>query len=223
MKKVLSHLNSQKTWAFILVFSISLFTLSCSKGPAGPEGQAGQAGVQGPAGTTGATGATGPQGNANVMSGIDTITNTDYVSDFWTLTTGGSSSLGLGAKKASIAVASITTNIFNTGTVLVYLKMPVGFTTTLTAWTLLPFSLKSFDGNYFISLKTNYEIGKVNIYYLYEQTNSSAILPLIFTAIVPDYIFKYIVIAGSTGARKMTPAVDFNDYSAVCRYYGIPE
>ena len=131
--------------------------------------------------------------------------------------------MGLGAKKASIAAASITTNIFNTGTVLVYFKVPVGLTSTLTGWTQLPFSLKSFDGNYFISLKTNYEIGKVNIYYLYEQTNSSATVPNIFSATVPDYIFKYIVIAGSTTGRYMKPPVDYSNYAAVCRYYGIPE
>ena len=224
MKKVSLTLVSQFKLAFILISALCVLSLSCKKeGPAGPQGLEGPAGPTGAQGSQGTTGSQGAQGNANVMSGIDTLTNADYASDYWTLPTGGSSSLGLGAKRASIAVASITTNIFNTGTVLVYLKMPVGFTSNLTAWSLLPFSLKSFDGNYFISLKTNYEIGKVNIYYLYEQTNSSATLPLIFTATVPDYIFKYIVIAGSTGARKMKPSVDFNDYAAVCRYYGIPQ
>ena len=220
MKNLLSPLNSSKKWAFVVFFSIALFSLSCSKGPAGP---AGPAGLQGAAGPTGATGATGPQGNANVSSGTVTLTNTNYANDYWSITTGPSSSLGLGARKASIAVTSITANIFNTGTVLVYLKVPVGFTSALTGWTLLPFSIKSIDGNYFISLKTNYEIGKVNVYYLYEQTNSAATVPFIFQAEVPDYTFKYIVIAGSTGGRQMKPDVDFNDYSAVCKYYGIPE
>lgn len=222
-------MNCQLLLTLVLIFSLSVFFQSCSKeGPVGPEGPAGVAGpqgtpgAQGATGTQGATGAKGDQGNANVISNTVTLTNANYQNNYWTITTGSSSSLGVGAKYASVSVTAITTAIFNTGTVLVYLKVPNGLTSDLTAWSLLPFSLKSFDGSYFISLKCNYEIGKLNIYYLYEQTNSAATIPYIFSAIVPDYTFKYIVIAGITG-RYMKPPVDYNDYSAVCKYYGIPE
>jgi hypothetical protein len=224
MKKLFFIPANQMKSALVLIFTLSLFILSCAKkGPEGPAGPNGVAGPQGAQGVQGAVGAQGPQGNANVTSGTVTFTNADYKSDYWSITTGPSSSLGLGAKKATVSVASITAAIFNTGTVLVYFKVPVGLTSTLTGWSQLPFSLKSFDGNYFISLKNNYEIGKVNIYYLYEQTNSAASVPNIFSATVPDYTFKYIVIAGTAGGRQKKPTLDYSDYAAVCKYYGIPE
>lgn len=36
------------------------------------------------------------------------------------------------------------------------------------------------------------------------------------------YKFRYVLIPGGTTARKNMP-VDYNDYHAVCKYYGIPE
>ena len=89
MKKVSHSLISQFKLAFILVSTLCVLSLSCKKegraGPQGPEGQAGPTGAQGAPGPTGSQGA---QGNANVMSGTDTLTNTDYKSDYGALQPG---------------------------------------------------------------------------------------------------------------------------------------
>ena len=58
---------------------------------------------------------------------------------------------------------------------------------------------------------------------MFDQTNAAVTIPSIFSATVPDYTFKYIVIAGSQGGRPAMANIDYNDYSAVCRYYKIPE
>jgi len=195
--------------------------VSCSK--EGPVGPAGPQGIQGPAGPQGVQGVQGPQGNANVSSGTFTLSNANYKNDYWTITTGPSSALGNFAKKATVNVPAITSGIFNTGTVLVYLKTPNGLTATLSTWSLLPFDITSFGGGFFISIKFNYEVGKLYVYYLYMATDNSVTVPSVYSAVVPDYTFKYIIIAGNSGGRIQNPQVDYNDYAAVCRYYGIPE
>ena len=44
---------------------------------------------------------------------------------------------------------------------------------------------------------------------------------LIATGIV-DIPFRYVLIPGTTSGGRMNAPVDYNDYNAVCNYYGIP-
>jgi len=164
------------------------------------------------------------RGNANVKSGTFTLTNTDYVNGYWSVTTGGGSALGVASRTAVKNIPGITTAIFNTGTVLVYLNVPQGLNGTPSAWSELPFSIRGFNVGYMTSIRSSYDVGKLHVFYMLEQTDAAFVgLPNIFNMVVPDYTFKYVLIAGDADARKNTTGPDYSDYEAVRRYYRLAE
>ncbi|MBV8252543.1 MAG: collagen-like protein [Chitinophaga sp.] len=198
----------------------ALFIFSaCSKtGPAGPIGPQG---AQGPAGPTGATGS---QGNANVKSGNFTLTNTQYALDIWSYQTGPGSAAGISAKMATVTLADITADVFNKGTILLYIKEPAVFGANPSVWTPLPWQISSFNPGYLININYNYDIGKLRIYYMNLPTDHAPTtpVPLISTVTVPNFDFKYVIIGGNPNARASAP-VDYNNYEAVKNYYHLPD
>ncbi|RBL89207.1 hypothetical protein [Chitinophaga flava] len=193
------------------VFYLFVFTLvlsACKKGDTGP---AGPAGPQGPA------------NNANVVSGTFTLTNADYVNGYWAMSTGPGSSMGYGAKVATKNLPDLTAGIAGNGTVLVYLKVPDGVGGNVNLWTLLPFDIPNINVGYFIAIRNTVDVGKVKVYYLYMPTDKSVVVPNIFTATLPDYTFRYVLIAGNANARQAAPPVDYADYEAVKKYYRLKD
>lgn len=164
------------------------------------------------------------RGNANVKSGTFTFTNADYTNAYWTISTGGGGALGVTSRAAVKNIPGITTAIFNTGTVLVYLKVPQNLSATPVAWSELPFSIRGFNVGYMTSIRSNYDVGKIHIFYMFELTDAAMVsLPSIIDYVVPDYTFKYVLIAGDADARKSTTGLDYSDYEAVRRYYRLAD
>lgn len=165
----------------------------------------------------------GPQGNANVVSGTFTLVDADYQLGTWAISTGSSSVTGLSAKVALKNIPAITAGIFNTGTVLVYLKTPSNLSATPTVWTPLPYDIRTFTTGYLISIKFNYETGKLRIYYMFVKTDAAAANISVSNETVPAYEYKYVIIAGNAGERASSLGIDLNNYSEVAKYFNLPE
>ncbi|RFS20674.1 collagen-like protein [Chitinophaga silvatica] len=198
----------------ILLLSTVILFASCSKeGPVGP------------AGPTGATGPTGAQGNSNVTSGNFTLTNASYVNDYWSYQTAPGSASAVVAKMATQNIAGITNNIFNSGTVLLYIKLPSAFGGNPSTWTPMPWQIASFYTGYLIYMNYTYDVGKLRVYYMYLATDHapSTPIPSVTTATVTSFDFKYVIIAGNAGARQAAPPVDYNNYEAVKKYYNLAD
>ncbi|HTN08474.1 hypothetical protein [Agriterribacter sp.] len=121
---------------------------------------------------------------------------------------------------ATVNIPKITQKIFNSETVLVYLKVPDGLASTSTQYTLLPFSIGSFSTGYLTNIKFAYETGKLRIYYYFQRTDAAgAVPPGIFDTTVPEYSFRYVILPGAEGQRLAAPPVDYSDYEAVVKYY----
>jgi hypothetical protein len=164
------------------------------------------------------------RGNANVKSGTFTLTNADYTNGYWAVTTGSGSALGVSSRTAVKNIPGITTAIFNTGTVLIYLNVPQGLSSTPAAWSGLPFSIRGFNVGYMTSIRSNYDVGKIHVFYMFELTDAAlASPPSIIDYAVPEYTFKYVLIAGDADARTSVPPVDYNDYEAVRKYYRLAD
>lgn len=204
-----------------IVFITNLLIITgCSKkgdpGPAGANGANGANGAQGPAGPV------GPKG-PGAISGTFTLVNADYKNDYWTIGTGAGSALGVASRAVVKSLPAITADVFNTGTVLVYLKTPVSLSPTATVWTPLPYDIRNSNVGYFTSFRFNYEAGKLRVYYMFVQTDAAlATVPDIYTAVIPSYDYKYVVIPGTAATRAGSP-VDLNDYSAVAKYYNLKD
>jgi hypothetical protein len=124
------------------------------------------------------------------------------------------------AKVATLEIPKLTQKIFNSGTVLVYIKTPSALNFNFNQYTSLPFSMRSSSVGYSTKIAFAYEPGKLRIYYYYEIADAGATVPDISTAVVPPFTFKYVIIPGTEGfsAGKRSP-VDFSDYNAVEEYY----
>lgn len=124
---------------------------------------------------------------------------------------------------ATKEIPAITEGVFNNGLILVYLKVPVGLTTTPTQWAAVPFELLSFNGDYMINIAAVYDIGKLRMYYFYELVNQSATLPNVYNVTVSKYYFKYVIISRFAGARMQALNIDFGDYEQVKDYFGLQD
>lgn len=198
----------------LLIASLFLMSACSKKGDTGP---AGATGAQGPAGPT------GPKG-PGAVSGTFSLVNTDYKQDFWSISTGPGSSLGISARMALKNLPAITADVFNTGTVLVYLKTPGTFGGDNTSWSPLPYDIRGYDLGYLTSIKFNYEAGKLRVYYLIVQTDAvpTKTVPSVSTITIPSYDYKYVIIPG-TAAVRASSGVDLSDYNAVAKYYNLKD
>ena len=205
--------------AMLLIAHLLIISACAKKGDPGPAGAAGAAGTNGTQGPAGPVGPKGP----GAISGTFTLVSADYKNDYWTIGTGAGSALGIASRAAVKSLPAITADIFNTGTVLVYLKTPVSLSATATVWTPLPYDVRGYNVGYITNFRFNYEAGKLRVYYMFVQTDAaSATVPDIYTAVIPSYDYKYVVIPGTAAARASSP-VDLNDYNAVAKYYNLKD
>ena len=163
---------------------------------------------------------------ATVESGSFSLENGDYENSYFSITTGPVSAFGRSAKVATIEIPAITEQVFNEGLILVYMKIPVGLTTTATQWTQVPFEILSFEGDYLINFASAYEIGKLRIHYFFEKVNDAAVIPNVFTETVPNYEFKYVIVYDMTkaaGARVQSLGIDYSDYQQVKEHFGLAD
>ncbi|QEC44232.1 hypothetical protein [Pseudobacter ginsenosidimutans] len=198
----------------ILLFFFSFFLFSCSK-----------EGPQGPAGENGKNGQDGANGNANVITGAFILDNSKYARDSWSIRNGNATT-SYPAKMANVSVASLTQDIFNNGTVLVYMKIPAGSAMLPDSWTPLPHSNPSGNYGYMIMRNYTYRVGLLQLYYYFQYTDNASIgtAPYIGDVVVPTQEFKYVVIAGNAAANSVArPPVDYSNYEAVKTYFRLQE
>ena len=187
-----------------LLLIISILFVSCGKtGPAGP---------QGPAGQNGASGPQGPAGTANVLY------SSWFTPSAYTVTT----RFGVIHLDFNEPAPGITQAILDNGTVLTYGKLngydPGIWPTNQTA--LLPVTVMFLNGS-ITDIDTwsallspgNLEIDLVSSTNIYRSDAD----------INHTHSFRYIIVPGGTPVARQSPPPDFNNYGAVCKYYGIPE
>ncbi|MGH2643043.1 MAG: hypothetical protein ACRDE2_03775 [Chitinophagaceae bacterium] len=204
--------------AAIILLSAALFA-GCSKtGPAGPQGQTGATGPQGPAGTAGtngtngATGAQGPAGTANV------IYSAWFTPSAFTVT----KPFGIYSFDYNQPAPGIKQSILDNGVVLVYGKLN-GYASSI--WPtnqigLLPIVLTYQSGGIQIDTWSAFAtVGNLRINFMNDNN-----LYTTDASISHSHSFRYVIIPGGVaGARLSSSPPDYNNYEAVCRYYGIPE
>jgi hypothetical protein len=191
-----------KNFLLCLMACAAIFLHSqCSKtGPTGPQGETGATGATGAQGPKGATGATGPAGNANVKVFTKDIRNAT-----WTMV----GTLANGYLQLEIAApAVLTTDVVTNWVNLVYV-----YTSEFGGpWAQVPFISERGV------LVTDYiVVGKLGLRRSQDGEAESQSW---------YYTVKLVCIKPSaTGsiARQGAPLPDFNDYEAVCRYYGISD
>ena len=101
----------------------AIFAVAC-KGPAGATGPQGAQGTQG---VQGVQGPTGPTGNANIISGVDTVTDADWststVQEYYAVVGGAYGSKP--ARYLDFAVPQLTGTTYSEGAVLVWMNVPL--------------------------------------------------------------------------------------------------
>lgn len=188
-----------------LVFVLIAMITSCTK----PEN-----GKDGIDGTNGTNGAQGPAGTANVI-----------YSD-WVIATSWTNTIVYGIDNFSFSIPAppITTDILNTGMVLVYARLN-GYNSLLglynnpvqLAHTVSYFfnSVIQNDNWNFIASPGNIEIKFINDHNLYTTTGPAAAI----------HQFRYIIVPGgvSVSGNKAALNYDKTSYAEVCKYLNIPE
>lgn len=153
--------------------------------------------LQGPAGPQGPVGPQGPAGTANVI--YSTWVYATYFRD----TTIDASSV----KAANVLAPGLSSAILNSGTVLVYFTFGAGNFT-------LPYTSNA--GGKPNTIAYIPQLGKILITrFTHDNSNTINLSTLLQ--------YRYILIPGGVADSRATPHPDYNDYTAVCRYYGIPE
>lgn len=204
-------MNTKKI-VFILLSATMLFTFSCSKegpqGPAGPQGEqgaTGAAGPQGPKGDKGSRGATGPRGATGAKGdkgdrgdrGPKGATGTANVIYSDWLSVDLKSGIYYGLYYAKINAPKLTRSILDKGVMKVYVSA---------GNSVYEIPNSGFDGLYL-----KFSVGYIEIFSPTDWDTYSG------------YKYRYVLIPGGTTARQRAPEVDYSDYHAVCRYFGIPE
>jgi hypothetical protein len=114
------------------------------------------------------------------------------------------SGIGTHEIKTNINAPSLSDAIKNSGVVLVYYK---------SGEQVRPLPITWFDGTY--QMTTDYAFEKQNITLFIRLFGGSPIggtLP---------YEFRYVLIPGTKSAGRLAATVDYSNYEAVCKYYGI--
>jgi hypothetical protein len=177
--------------------------VSCEgpEGPAGATGQAGPQGVAGPAGTQGPAGPAGPQG----PEGAANVISSDWKSLTWTEAPPFSTS--------TVTAPEITESVLNQGTVLLYWRT----TPTGTSIKLMPTPVyNTTTGELGYIIDYSIRIGSLLVFHgVPSGTLSGA------ATAFPNATVRYIVIPPSGSSGRVKYPFDFDDYEAVCEYFGI--
>ncbi|MCH6200425.1 collagen-like protein [Aquiflexum sp. LQ15W] len=185
----------------LLALLLCFGSISCEgpEGPAGATGQAGPTGAPGPAGAQGPAGAIGPQGPA----GAANVIASEWKSLTWTVASPFATS--------TITAPEITESVLNQGTVLAYWR------TSPTAIKLLPTPVyNSTTGALSYIIDYSIRVGNLLIFHGTPPNGS----PGAATSF-PNANVRYIVIPPSSSGDRVKYPFEFDDYEAVCDYFGI--
>jgi hypothetical protein len=161
------------------------------------EGGAGPPGPPGPPGAEGPQGPSGADGNADVTVKTRTLTNADYVNDFFSVRTGPTSSSGIQARVVHVDDPDITADVIENGMVTAYMEVPVGLSALNLQWHPLPFEIPAFNSVYNVHFTSAHREGRITFYYYFVR-NQEGTIPSINGANVPTQRFKYVIIPGPT-------------------------
>lgn len=185
----------------IVLACYGLFACEGPEGPAGTAGQAGPQGVAGAAGPQGPAGPAGPQGPA----GAANVIASDWKSLTWTEAPPFFTS--------NVAAPEITESILNQGTVLAYWRT----TTTGNSIKILPTPVYNTNSGallYFIDYSIR--VGSLLIFHGTPTIESQGA-----ATAFPNANVRYIVIPPSSTSGRVKYPFEFDDYEAVCEYFGI--
>ena len=195
------NLNTYVFTRLLVALFVCYGLIACEgpEGPAGATGQAGSTGAPGPAGAQGPAGAVGPQGPA----GAANVIASEWKSLTWTVAPPFATS--------TITAQEVTENVLNQGTVLAY-------------WLANPTNIKLFPTPVYSS-----STGALNYIIDYSIRVGSLLIfhgpplnggPGAATSF-PDAKVRYIVIPPSSSGDRVKYPFEFDDYEAVCDYFGI--
>ncbi|WP_373523809.1 hypothetical protein [Aquiflexum sp.] len=197
------------TFNFIsLLFAALIFygLISCegpegpagASGQAGPQGVAGAAGPQGPVGPAGSPGPQGPEGAANVIA-------SEWLNLTWASVPPYSTS--------TVTAPEITESVLNQGTVLAYFRL----NPTSTSIKLMPTPIyNNVTGAMVYIIDYSIRVGSLLIFHgtpLNESPGAATSFP--------DANVRYIVIPPSSSSGREHYPFEFDDYEALCEYFGI--
>lgn len=136
----------------------------------------------------------GPSGSVVIYSGWITKTNSD-----WT-------DIGLHEIETSITAPSLSTEIQNSGVVLMYMEFDGNVRPLPYIW---------FDGTYTESIDFSFVKQKITLLLRFIGAPIGSVV---------DIRFRYVLIPGTKAeGGRVRALIDYNNYDAVCNYYGIPK
>lgn len=194
------------TYAFIrLIFAAFVcYGLASCEGPEGPAGATGQAGPQGVAGQPGPQGPAGPAGPQGPAGAANVIAS-DWKSLTWTEAPPFSTS--------TITAPEITESVLNQGTVLAYFRQ----TPTTNSIKLMPAAIYNLTtGELSFIIDYSIRIGNILVFHGAPGVGTSGA-----ATSFPNANVRYIVIPPSSTSGRIEYPFEFDDYEAVCEYFGI--
>lgn len=197
------NLNTFVFLRLMLAAFVCYVLVSC-EGPEGPAGATGQAGPQGVAGAIGTPGPAGPAGPQGPIGAANVIAS-EWESLTWTESPPFSTS--------TVIANEITENVLNQGTVLAYWRT----TSTSTSIKLMPTPVyNTTTGVLGYIIDYSIRIGNLLVFHGVPSDGLSGA-----STAFPNASVRYIVIPPSSGSGRIKYPFDFDDYQAVCEYFGI--
>jgi hypothetical protein len=174
-------------------------------------------GLQGPQGPAGPQ---GPPGNANVLTTVFTITNSQWLwNSQYEFQTSPSSYTEYFTRYCDNSVPSITQNVLDDGMVLVYFTPNTSNNTN--QWAPLPYEFTDGSGNFNYEIAYETNVGTVRLHYFFVQLVASATIPVLSTYTISTYSFKVIAVTGTLTAALGKNHIKLTDYQAVSRFTGV--
>jgi hypothetical protein len=115
------------------------------------------------------------------------------------------------AKVATVIDSAINGGIVDSGVVLVYFR---SFQLD-SAWVPLPFKFLEFNGAYSYNVVFDYKEFALRIYVYLDENYSGVTVPSINTVTLPSYLFKYLIISGTSLRRLNREGVDLRNEQGV--------
>lgn len=205
---VMKQLNkmSRSLKYFMGMLAIICLSIACEgpEGPVGATGQAGPAGPQGAAGNQGPVGSEGPKGVQGEM-GTENVFFSNWIRNSWTRNP--DNYVG-----DTIAAPQITDDILDKGVVMAYYRDNSGATNAK----IYPVQIYQ-TGSLLWMFTLEMKAIKDNLILFHGPTR---IAGLDATNIIPSSQVRYMVIPGVNPVGRLD-FPDFDDYEAVCAYFGV--
>ena len=164
--------------------------------------------VQGPAGPAGPQGPPGPQGPAGPAGASARVVNITVAANQWTAS--GAGSPGALLQSGWFTASNITTEVINSGVVLVFMQME----TSPSTWQQLPITF--YGSGVFQVFDAQYRATQVQIFI----NQSSTAAPARPTG---SLTYRVVAISGTTTAILKQQNIDISSYAAVKKAFQITE